>query len=940
MNSSNGNFLDENGNPVNIVQLLKTGKAVPVENPGPGLHMAAHSGWFTDENGKPVNIVALIDAAIDEDGGDEPAIGGISINGGNVVTPDANGIINLTISGDGSTVIDSELSKSSTNPVQNKVVTGEINSLNESVNSLNGSLGNEEWKPYKKAKAAVSSKDNTTLSYDESTDTLSVTATSATYNGFYVTIGAVPVGAKCHVSFDYSVISGTPEFLVSTKQAISGSTVTRLADPVDGHCDNTWIKQPNDLYFFVYISGSTKKAVSISVTNFIMEVSSGGAKDVVTRDTFNMLDGTTPIDVTWTPGWIDLSGDTTDFTVTVGVSLSYAIVPCKNIDSFTLTLANGGDTTALIWAFVDDDGNILAKSLDTKAEYEIVNVPSQATKIVLHTNKPWISDAVRTQPSLIKNAITKIGYEKDLTHTFTLVEGRGVYYNLNGQGSNSANASCTPFIEVAEFDAIRFIRRRVTASSPYGCSFYKEAINNKDGNFIKGYRDPHGYSKMGYEEIEVPVPEEAVYFRSTWYANSLSYRDDFPFYVIGIKYGEFGQHIEDIESSTKSISDVVFSNPDDMYAEEMADTISKAENSLIEPALVFMWSTDCHRYSSNADGVQNFADMVKNMRYFNKKVPCDFMLNTGDMTDGNTDKSTTLTRAHTCLSELRTIGIPYVWAQGNHDTNGYNDVFTMDECHKAYFTATSKEAILNKSEYGTDYYIDYIGLGVRFIVLNANNVDNAHDKLYYVYGRTVATWLTSALDTDMDVIIALHQTPVSSQTYNNQGTTGSAGVISAINNFVSNGGQLVMISGHTHADMAFISPWMSIMQDCQRYCSVTEDSINGRSDITTGFIDVIRKNARSKEDARKDLWSVGIYKPISKDFDFIRFGAGKDRYFHTTPIAPQTLVSRFDSPTWATSDENIATVVDGVVTGVATGKCTIVARDAEENYECWIVNVE
>lgn len=75
MNSSNGNFLDENGNPVNIVQLLKTGKAVPVENPGPGLHMAAHSGWFTDENGTPVNIVALIDAAIDEDSGDdEPAI--------------------------------------------------------------------------------------------------------------------------------------------------------------------------------------------------------------------------------------------------------------------------------------------------------------------------------------------------------------------------------------------------------------------------------------------------------------------------------------------------------------------------------------------------------------------------------------------------------------------------------------------------------------------------------------------------------------------------------------------------------------------------------------------------------------------------------------------------------------------------------------------------
>lgn len=140
MRISNGNFLDEDGNEVNLVELLRTGKATPVVN-NDGHHMSAHSGWFTDENGTPVNIVALIDAAIDEDGDDdEPAIGGISVNGGNVVTPDENGIINLTISGDGSTVIDSELSASSTNPVQNKVVTGEINSLNESVTELNGSL--------------------------------------------------------------------------------------------------------------------------------------------------------------------------------------------------------------------------------------------------------------------------------------------------------------------------------------------------------------------------------------------------------------------------------------------------------------------------------------------------------------------------------------------------------------------------------------------------------------------------------------------------------------------------------------------------------------------------------------------------------------------------------------------------------------------------------
>ena len=137
MSISNGDFTDESGNAVNLMALLRDGSVV---ESNADHHMAPHSGWFTDEEGEPVNIITLIQNGSGGGGDDEPAIGGISINGGNVVTPDANGIINLTISGDGSTVIDSELSASSTNPVQNKVVTGEIAELSGAVDSLNGSL--------------------------------------------------------------------------------------------------------------------------------------------------------------------------------------------------------------------------------------------------------------------------------------------------------------------------------------------------------------------------------------------------------------------------------------------------------------------------------------------------------------------------------------------------------------------------------------------------------------------------------------------------------------------------------------------------------------------------------------------------------------------------------------------------------------------------------
>lgn len=137
MSFANGNFLDENGQPVNLVKLLKTGKAVPVVDTNDGHYMSAHSGWFTDEEGNPVNIIALIDEAIDEDA---VHIVGVSINGGEPVTPDESGVINLILSGGGSVVIDSSLSNLSTNPVQNKVITGEFKMTNQQITALKALL--------------------------------------------------------------------------------------------------------------------------------------------------------------------------------------------------------------------------------------------------------------------------------------------------------------------------------------------------------------------------------------------------------------------------------------------------------------------------------------------------------------------------------------------------------------------------------------------------------------------------------------------------------------------------------------------------------------------------------------------------------------------------------------------------------------------------------
>ena len=699
----------------------------------------------------------------------------------------------------------------------------------------------------------------------------------------------------------------------------------------------------------------------------------------------------------------------------------------------------------------------------------------------------------------------------------SLISGTGVYYNGNGQTSNSTVSSHTGFIDVTKYDKLRFTVRTVPYLSSYGYAFYKEAVNNKDDNRVGG--DIEIYSEVyGIRIITVTVPPEAKYFRTTWFKSDSEFYNEFS--VIGVKIGTIQETInndkqaqyyieydnirnvalnryveyysgfdrqnlyktnpslnyaasvninryktfvklnynlsgeETTNNQTKRIklsgslsrssgtstfknwtpdlylkagqtyklsikkisgdaiyndnnnylpwcalyksggsaisTTIIFSSEekgeklykftgieepvslglgfegdailkdflidvvlyeydeedavDDYFYNEMNDTISKTRNSITEPSLVFLWTTDIHRHSSNA-AYQNFDSMITNMSNFVKQVSCDFLLNTGDLTDGNTVQATTLTRAYDCLNSFMSIGIPYVWAQGNHDTNyavsGHPYEFTMKECFKAYFSSI-KNAIFNMNEQGTEFYIDFVDLDTRVISLNANNCTT---HVEYAFGNSTQSWLSNALQTDKKILLFMHQTPYTNHTYNNATPTDtSSGVKTVLNNFVNNGGNLIMLSGHSHLDMAFIDPWLSIMQDCTRAPGneFEVDSINPSASPSGPYIDVVRKCARTRGTPTQDLWSVCIFKPFSNDLDIIRFGAGKDRYFHNTPITEATtLTTRFSGTvTWSSSNTEIATVSDnGEITFVATGKCAIIAKDEEENYECWVVKV-
>lgn len=374
----------------------------------------------------------------------------------------------------------------------------------------------------------------------------------------------------------------------------------------------------------------------------------------------------------------------------------------------------------------------------------------------------------------------------------------------------------------------------------------------------------------------------------------------------------------------------------DQFLAEMEDTVSKVRNEVDEPALVFPWVTDMHRYSSNATA-QNFGNTIQNMAEFVKMVPCDFILNTGDLTDGDQTQSMTLARAYDCMSSFRSIGIPLIFVQGNHDTNyaksGHSYLFTLNQCYQAYFSGTKGN--FNWNENGTEFYVDFDHVNTRFISLNANNVIGVE----YAYGVSTAAWLSTALNTNKNVILAIHQPPYSTHVYDIQSTVRSDGIKTAISEFINNGGNLLMLTGHSHRDVAFVNPILNVGQDCQRYNLVATEYADGNSGMSE-YIDVVLKNARNAEDETFDLWSVCVYKPLTNELSVIRFGGGHDRYFHVTSISPTTVTTKLTGTiTWSSSDTSVATVASGVITGVSAGRCAILAKDVTGNYECWIVEV-
>lgn len=331
-------------------------------------------------------------------------------------------------------------------------------------------------------------------------------------------------------------------------------------------------------------------------------------------------------------------------------------------------------------------------------------------------------------------------------------------------------------------------------------------------------------------------------------------------------------NINDIEE----LKDVIGLN-DNIYDSELSDTISAYQTVLTasgSPMLTIPIFTDLHHDSKYTNDPT--VDMFANIKQLNDYLHCDGLWNLGDAIDG---QNQTKLQAETALEEV--INRMYAVTsrshslEGNHDSNVQSTWEQYGGISGAKLTLPELYDALNKGSENeihdfttrlTNYYVDFEEYNIRVICLGID---------YVSFTADTKTWLENvALDTDKPVVVLAHCPTRAAWGYNNDVQNGVAYVETPLNNFVSNGGKVIVyIHGHTHGDNIVTDSdisWYEVSIGCAKYETLSSG--------TTGAT----YQARNANNYTKILFDLVCIDQTNKKVHFIRYGAGSDRYIEYT----------------------------------------------------------
>lgn len=329
----------------------------------------------------------------------------------------------------------------------------------------------------------------------------------------------------------------------------------------------------------------------------------------------------------------------------------------------------------------------------------------------------------------------------------------------------------------------------------------------------------------------------------------------------------------------KYVDESVGNIPKDYYKAEIEQTIQDVQAANTEPGLVFLLCTDIHYLSKNGDfpgtlvKKDSVTDMCVNMKSVLKEIKADGLVCLGDLVDGGwiSEYTTaeTISQIRYVMSQLHGVGLPLLYALGNHDDNRYitGEYFTPEELYARNMSFCPTERVSDVVMNGLNYYMDYPSQKIRCISVDSSYFNG--ENWVYGWDDNTLDWFTdqlAAIPEGWGVIVFSHLGFVQD---NNVGKTlyyNQQNMIDAIDAFIDGGGNYIAtIYGHSHVDYSNSTPWLEITLGCAKPLNGTIGSTHPSGST---------KPTRTRGTATEDLWDILIIQPNSRTIKAVRFGAG------------------------------------------------------------------
>lgn len=287
------------------------------------------------------------------------------------------------------------------------------------------------------------------------------------------------------------------------------------------------------------IENSTATDTTLSVSGKPADAKATGDELGNLKSDLNALVGVIPVTIT-SGGYIKTNGTTADITsITSNNAYGYAVVPCVEGDRFTVSGTGGGSMR--LWAFLDDEGNVLANA-DVNVEESMLGLeaPSDSAYLVYNANLNGVTPKLykgfavncieeiadaNTETTSAQNVILGIS---DITFTpgkYILTSSVGQSVTLNpvsstiqayalvgcykGQrfiinGTSSTNSGRSPYMFVDEDNVV--VQRNVTSTATVYSDY--EIVAPCDGSLVINMMHGDGYSysaRSGFKDIAKAV---------------------------------------------------------------------------------------------------------------------------------------------------------------------------------------------------------------------------------------------------------------------------------------------------------------------------------------------------------------------------------------------------------------------------------------------------